>query len=58
MSKTLRKAIMRRSYLEKKYLKKNRSVSQSLQKAEKLLQKTLQERKKKVFQRAKSIFCY
>ena len=27
MSKTLRKAIMRRSYLEKKYLKKNRSVS-------------------------------
>ena len=27
MSKTLRKAIMRRSYLEKKYFKKSRSVS-------------------------------
>ena len=39
MSKTLRKAIMRRSYLEKKYIlkKRHRSVSYSLQKAEKLL---------------------
>ena len=40
LSITLIKAIMRRSYLEKKYFKKNknRSVSWSLQKAEKLLQ--------------------
>ena len=34
----LRKAIMRRSYLEKNIKKKNRLVSYSLQKAETLLQ--------------------
>ena len=50
ISKPLRKAIMKRSYL-KKYIFQNthRSLLKKLQKTKKLLQQTLQKREKKLF---------
>ena len=57
MSKTLRKTIVRRSYLEKKYFKKKQICLLEPAKSRKIVAVDFT-RKKKVFQWAKSIFCY
>ena len=50
ISKRLRKAIMKRSYLENLYFKKRRDHSlRNYKKTKKLLQQTLQKREKKLF---------
>ena len=56
MSKTLRKAIMR-SYLEKKYLKKQISILETT-KSRKIIAVEFIRKKEKVFQWVESIFCY
>ena len=58
MSKTLRKAIMRRSYLENKYFKKKQISVLEPTKSRKIIAVDFIRKKKKVFQWAKSIFCY
>ena len=50
ISKPLRKAIMKRSYLKKSIIQNtHRSLLKKLQKTKKLLQQTLQKREKKLF---------
>ena len=49
MSKTLRKAVVRWFYLEKKYFKKNRLISKSLQKNRKIIAVDFIRKKEKSF---------